>query len=413
MSNLDLDINHYQISDLEVFFRLQLPYNEHDISKKENEIRTLLLSSGQIEPHFKRDLIMFLAEGKSLLIKHKTIAKRPTTIGKPILEETIPSNYPIPNMQLPSRAENVILPKTTEFSYHQTSEFFPGQLNPLDTRILQKCVSIDSRFCQSSSHSDFIISLPNKIQNAVSMECKSMAILSQNLINITQSFGNNYIYVSITAKEGEFNKVFVIPDGYYDTDLLLETLNRICGEQKNTPFLFLDWKKDPFGSNKCVLMVNNKEDTYYLEKIKHVSLDFRVNINGEADPLQDSFTRMGYLLGFTMKTYTGKMSYMGEIPVNTSSSIPYFYLSIDDYQNRSVACFQPAFSQITSSPANLARIALNHITNETHIVSTPRKYFGPVDINRLQVRLLDPHGKVLSLNANFSFCLLFNTVYDL
>ena len=419
MSNLDLDINHYQISDLEVFFRLQPPYNEHDISTKETEIRTLLLSSGQIEPHFKRDLIMFLAEGKSLLIQEKTKAIRPTTIRKPILEQTVPASYPIPNNNIshpPStRAENVIHPKTTEFSYQQTSEYFPGQLNPLDTRILQKCVSIDSRFCQqSTSHSDFIISLPNKIQHAVSMECKSIEILSENLFNITQSLGNNYIYVSISAKEGEFNKVLVVPDGYYDTDLLLETLNRICGEQKNTPFLFLDWKKDPFGSNKCVLMINHKEeDPYYLEKIRHISLDFRVNINGESDQQQESFTRMGYLLGFTQKTYSGKMQYMGEIPINTSSSLPYFYLSIDDYQNRSVACFQPAFSQITSSPANLARISLNHKTNETSIVTTPRKYFGPVDINRLQVRLLDPYGKILSLNTNFSFCLLFNTVYDL
>ena len=413
MSNLDLDISHYQIGDLEVFFRLQPPYNEHDISKKESDIRTLLLASGQIEPHFKRDLIMFLAEGKSRLIEQKTKAKPPTTIKKPTLEETVPPNYPIPNMTLPSRAENVIHPKTTEFSYQQTSEFFPGQLNPLNTRILQKCLSVDSRFCNSSSHSDFILSLPNKIQNAVSMECKSIEILSQNLFNITQSLGNNYIYVSVSAKEGEFNKVFVISDGYYDADLLMETLNRMCAEQKNTPFLFLEWKKDPFGSNKCVLMVNNKEDPYYLEKIKHISLDFRVNINGESDHQQESFTRMGYLLGFTLKTYSGKMQYMGEIPVNTSSSLPYFYLSIDDYQNRSVACFQPAFSQITSSPANLARISLNHKTNEAHIISTPRNYFGPVDINRLQVRLLDPFGKILSLNSNFSFCLLFNTVYDL
>ena len=413
MSNLDLDINNYQICDLEVFFRLQPPYNEDDISKKECDIRTLLLSSGQIEPHFKRDLIMFLAKGKSLLIEKKTKARRPTTIREPILKETIPSNYPIPNMQVPSRSENVIHPKTTEFSYQQTSEFYPGHLNPLDTRILQKCVSIDSRFCTSSSHSDFIISLPSKLQNVVSMECTSIEILSQNIFNITQSFGNNYIYVSISAKEGDFNKVFVIPDGYYDADLLMETLNQICAEQKNTPFLFLDWKKDPVGSNKCILMLNNKEDPNYLEEINHISLDFQININGEYDQQQDSFTRMGYLLGFTLKTYSSKMQYKGEIPVNTSSSLPYFYLSIDDYQNRSVACFQPAFHKITSSPANLARISLNHTTNETHIVSTPRKYFGPVNINKLQVRLLDPYGKILSLNANFSFCLLFNTIYDL
>ena len=40
MSNLDLDINHHQICDIEVFFRLQSSYNEHDISEKESETWT-------------------------------------------------------------------------------------------------------------------------------------------------------------------------------------------------------------------------------------------------------------------------------------------------------------------------------------------------------------------------------------
>jgi hypothetical protein len=46
-------------------------------------------------------------------------------------------------------------------------------------------------------------------------------------------------------------------------------------------------------------------------------------------------------------------------------------------------------------------------------LSTPRKYFGPIDLSRLQIRLLDAYGKVLQMDANFSFCLLLHTVYDL
>ena len=412
MSNLDLDINNYEIKDLEVFFRLEYPYNEHDITHKENQIITLLLSSVHIESHLKRDLIMFLEEGKKRLIQDKIKAKQPTTIWKQ--EPSVPNTFPVPNLKLPTREENVIQHKDTSFSYQQTSDFFPGQLNPLDTRILQKCVSVDTRFCSfKTSHSDFILSLPNKIQKAVSMECKSIEILSQSLYNVSHSLGNNYIYVSIDAKEKEYNSTFVIPDGHYDTDSLLKTLNFLCSEQEETPFLFLEWKRDPMQYNKCVIMINPDEDKYYLEKINNISLDFTVNIKGEFDKTQDSFTRLGYLLGFTKKKYSGEMQYMGEIPINPCSSIPYFYLSIDDYQNRSIACFQPAFSQITASPSKLARISLNHNTNETHITSMPRKYFGPVDITRLHIQLLDPHGKLLCLNTNFSFCLLFNTIYDL
>ena len=57
MSDLDLDISNYETNDLEAFFRLKVPYNEHDVMEKEAEIRELLLSTGHIEKQFKRDYI--------------------------------------------------------------------------------------------------------------------------------------------------------------------------------------------------------------------------------------------------------------------------------------------------------------------------------------------------------------------
>ena len=94
MSDLDLEIDHYEISDLETFFRLQSPYNEQDIAKKETEIRTLLLSSGHIGAHFKRDLIVFLEEGKKRLIAHKIKVKTPTTIYVPKDGPKVPHSFP-------------------------------------------------------------------------------------------------------------------------------------------------------------------------------------------------------------------------------------------------------------------------------------------------------------------------------
>lgn len=415
MSNLDLEIDHYEISDLETFFRLQSPYNEQDIAKKETEIRTLLLSSGHIGAHFKRDLIVFLEEGKKRLIAHKIKVKTPTTIYVPKDGTTIPHSFPEPlHAQVLSRQENIIPPKQTEFTYQQVSEFFPGHLNPLDTRTLKKCLSVDTRFCPPNTlHSDFILSLPNKIQKVVSMECKSMEIQAQSFYNISASLGNNYIYVSICAKEQEYNHTFVIPDGFYDTNTLLYTLNRMCKEDIDTPFVLLKWALDPFGSGKCTLTIDTTQPDYSIERVKYISLDFTVNACGEDEPKQESFTRMGQLLGFTKPKYTGRTSYMGEIPVNPFSSLPYFYLAIDDFQNRSIASFQPAFTQMAIPASNLARISLNYEKNEPHIISIPRKYFGPIDITRLQIQLLDPHGKPIRLNTHFSFCLVFDVIYDL
>lgn len=412
--DLDLDIANYNISDLERFFRLTPPYNEHDISTKESEIRTLLLGSGHIAPHFKRDLIMFLEEGKKILVSVKINIKTPTTI-KHTQDPTVPHSYPVPNIRQPTRAENIIHREKTDFSYQQTSEFFPGILNPLDTRILKKCLSIDTRFIPiNNSHSDFNLTLPVKLQKVVSMECKAIEIPLDSLYNISSALGNNFIYVSISAKEQDYNKVIVVPDGTYDKKTLLKTLTRTCSEQSNTPFVFLVWKEDPYESEKCILMIdNNTEEQYYLQKINHISLDFTVNIRGEVDHTQESCTRLGYLLGFTQKKYSERTSYMGECPINVHASLPYFYLSIDDYQNRAVACFQPAFSQNTIPPSILARISCNPHQKELTIVSVPRKYFGPIDISRLQVKLLDSRGKNIHLKSNFSFCLCFDVIYDL
>jgi hypothetical protein len=53
-------------------------------------------------------------------------------------------------------------------------------------------------------------------------------------------------------------------------------------------------------------------------------------------------------------------------------------------------------------------------TNELPvIVSEPRKYFGPVDIQRIRIRLFDEYGRTLYMNsADYSFCLSLKMMYD-
>ena len=49
-----------------------------------------------------------------------------------------------------------------------------------------------------------------------------------------------------------------------------------------------------------------------------------------------------------------------------------------------------------------------------NLITTSRQYFGPVDIQKLQIQLLDEYGRILNLNnMDYSFCLSFQTIYDL
>jgi len=52
--------------------------------------------------------------------------------------------------------------------------------------------------------------------------------------------------------------------------------------------------------------------------------------------------------------------------------------------------------------------------NNLVLITSPREYYGPVDIFKLFIQLLDEYGRPVNLNfMDFSFCLSFQTLYDL
>jgi len=52
--------------------------------------------------------------------------------------------------------------------------------------------------------------------------------------------------------------------------------------------------------------------------------------------------------------------------------------------------------------------------NNLNLITEPRRYFGPVDLQRLRIRMFDDHGRVLNMqNSNYSFVLTFKMLYDL
>jgi hypothetical protein len=95
-------------------------------------------------------------------------------------------------------------------------------------------------------------------------------------------------------------------------------------------------------------------------------------------------------------------------------------LAIDDFNNNVNNHFVSVFPDSILNANILARISIKGsyfsilMENDFNIVTEPRRYFGPVDLQRLHIRLLDEHGRVLQMNnANFSFCLNLKTAYDL
>lgn len=425
MADLDLDINHYEVSDLESFFRLnpKKQYKSSDIELRESEIREQLLSSGHINKQLKRDLISFLETAKNILIQSKCAweKEKKDRIDKTdrLNQLQIAPNESFPKVEYPpsnARAGDIQERVSTSFTYTQPSLYFPGTLNPINTRTLTRRISVDTRFrdnAYTTTSSDFTLLIPNKIQKVVSMELSSFEISRTSILNISSSLGNNHFFINVVSSVlvEENSHVFVVPDGHYTVNSLIEAINCLFNSVEE-PFSSLYFQMDSMNTGKVSLLPKS-------ETIVNINLNFALDIQGNPDKGTDYFVKLGRVLGFTKRKYSGQITYTSECAANPNLGLSYFFLSIDDYQNNYAPSFVSPFQKISMQNSVLARISLENQKRDrdndpTIIQSGLRQYFGPIDLTRLRIQILDAYGRVLSLNSSdYSFCLLLNLVYDL
>jgi len=447
MDGLDLDINNYTIKDLETFFKINASnkaYTAADIELREAEIREALLSSGHIDKKFKRDLIMFLETAKDWLIVAK--CKNESAI-KPYRNTAKTEQYPASREAMPRTEELMVRPDTPYVNTYN-SEYFPGAMNPLKTRVISKCLNIDTRFrdnITTSNSSDFMVTLPVRLQKVVSMQITAIEF-PVSFYGISSKYGNHHFYISVACQpQSQYDnkydenggdvftesRVVKIKDGNYNASDLIDEINNSMVQLEsnividasnidtNSLFQYVEFTLDITESGSGTGKVNITHTTETLgNKIISIALDFTRDINGIPDTTPVT-SKIGMNLGFLKRKYEGALSYTSETLIEPAN-IRYLYLAIDDFNNNVNNHFISAFNQSFLSPNILARISVKgsyfSLMMETDLLTStePRKYFGPVDIQKLHIQVYDDHGRILDTNnSNFSCCILFKMLYDL
>ena len=150
-----------------------------------------------------------------------------------------------------------------------------------------------------------------------------------------------------------------------------------------------------------------------------LTLNFQADKYGIEDHSTPLPLKFGWLLGFRNGIYVNNLNYISEGVVNMKGP-NYFFLVVDDFKNNVNNNFFSAFNSSILNKNILARISLQTNVfnvleqNNLSIITPPREYFGPVDIQNLNIQLLDEYGRIVDLNnMDFSFCLTFITSYDL
>ena len=156
-----------------------------------------------------------------------------------------------------------------------------------------------------------------------------------------------------------------------------------------------------------------------LTRLRHARKEDVDHHHDPPAPERSATNRLGWSLGFRRRRCKGATRYVGDGFLQTCT-MQYFYLCIDDFHHSVNNNFVSVIQNSAFNANVLARISLKSpsytwmVETDYKIVSEPRKYFGPVDLQRLHVRVCDDHGKEMNLNwGDFSFCLVLQTVYDL
>jgi hypothetical protein len=422
-SNFDLNINNYTKKELEDLFELSLNYDETSINKQESKLRHNISSDKDILLSTKASTLNFLSQAKKILLDNIKNKKPFEQIEK--LAKTYGNVYNLDKTLYKSDTidagnTNIIKQQPTPYGQSMPSEYYQGTLNPLAKRILRKNLNIDTRFRENyyaTKSSNFHVDLPMRLTQVVSTQLSALELPSTFYV-ISQVFGNNFFVLEI-KDESSGPLIVTIPDGNYDylsLQLYLNTfLSSSPGNYKNLQFL--SEMNTPNGSGS--MGGSGRMVVGSLTGSQEFSMNFLTDRYGNEDKQTPLPLKLGWLMGFRQGYYENSLTYVSEGIINLLGP-RYMYLVVDDYNNNVNDSFYGAFTDSILNKNILARISLqgnvfSFLSKDNYnLITTPRQYFGPVDIQKLQIQLLDEYGRVLDLNnMDYSFCLTFQTIYDL
>jgi hypothetical protein len=413
--NSEYDINNYTNQELENIFGLPKNYDLLSLMEKETKLRQNIHVDKSIDDQKKIKTLLFIDNAKNKLAD---VIKLNINMFPKSQETTNFSNSQLKQSDVTREGTNYIIKHPNPvYTISYPSETQAGDLNPLNRRILNNYLCIDSRFRDNyytTQSSNFNINLPVRLTEVVSIQMSTFEFTSTYYV-ISRVFGNNFFMITI---ENE-NKIITVPDGNYTATELVSYLNNymstLSGNFQYITFIY-DLTNNS-GSDRMIVGVNST----YGDTPFSFSLNFLTDIDGNEDRITPLPLKFGWKIGFRLGSYVNNDTYVSEGLVDLQGP-RYIYLVVDDFNNSVNNSFYAAFNNSVLNKNILARIVVSEkgntfVTNSQNNFLTTnfsRQYFGPVNIQKLNVQLLDEYGRTLNLNnMDYSFSVVYQCIYNL
>lgn len=304
------------------------------------------------------------------------------------------------------------------------SQFKSGIINPLQRKNVKKILNINTRFRNNYSKTqstDFIFSLPYTIKKVLSLKLVDFE-LCNTVYNFSTSLNNNTFTVSVYSKPVQ---IVTILDGFYAPTQLVLYLNSILLNNVKVKYESLNGKFYFYG--------NPNFDLDFTPQKSHCSKTY----HGEVSKVQMG---AGWIMGYRKTKYTwdGEKKDLATnvvLPSSPNSSIQnvfkpeapfdckgtrYFLLSINDYNNNHGSTIISPFKEDMLADNNvLAKIPykgnpFSFNIEDNHCRYIKREYFGPVNLNRFNIKIYDEYGRIIDINnVDYSLSFELEILYDL
>lgn len=415
--NFDLNVDNYTKGELIEMFGLPQNYDKNIVEIKETKLRDSIINNTEVNKDTQNLTVKFLVKAKNILLNSTPNESEKTLEFRDKLVNIYNTSYELKTSNLENPNQHMVQERpNTPYLSSYPSEFFPGVINPIKKRTVKRNISIDSKFRDNyyaTTASNYLLSLPGHFNDILSMQLSAIE-LPTTYYNVSKQYGNNFFTITVDTSSNTTTSVVNIPSGNYNQDGIVNVINNeltlLGGDFALVNFLINISNNS--GSGQMMVGPNDPS-------ITSITLDFQADRFGNDDRSTPLPLKFGWTLGFRNGIYTNSINYVSEGIVDIIGP-RYVYLVINDFNNSSNNGF---FGILNSSMLNnniLARISLQsnpfniQIENNLNIISTPREYFGPVNIANLEIQLQDEYGRILDLNnMDFSFCLTLTSVYDI
>jgi len=419
--NFDLNINNYTKDELKEMFDLPPFYTKSIVESKELKLKQNILNNSTINEETKEKTIHFLIKAKNCILDQLSFDNNTAENNE------YKSYYKLEPIELDKNSFENPIQKKSETSYVSSypSEYYAGIINPIKKRFIKKNLIIDTKFRDNyynTSSTNFNITLPTSFNDVIELQLTSIE-LPISYYAISKQFGNNYFNLSVTPASGSGTQettCITIPDGNYDQFSVIEKINNSL-DSLGSPFNLIKFVADlatSVSSNSFIGSGRTIVGEKVTGTVDSFELNFQADNVGDDDKTEPLPLKLGWLLGFRNGVYVNNLNYVSEGIIDVTGP-KYIFLVLDDYNNSVSKNFYSALNSSILNNNILAQLPLIKSSSftfyvENSFLTTPRTYFGPVNLLNLSIQLMDEYGRILNLNnMDYSFSIILTCIYDL